>query len=78
LCLGAFYRRLRAKRGSLIANKATARKIAVMYYNVLTKGVEYVEHGTEQYNKHYKETQLRILMKKAKQFNFQLVPMTAD
>jgi transposase len=75
--LGAFFRRIRAKRGSAVAIKATARKIAVMYFNAMTKGIQYVEHGIDQYNKQYQQTQLRILMKKAKQFNFQLVPTTA-
>jgi len=72
--LGAFYRRISAKKGAPVATKATARKIAVMYYNAMTKGLQYVEQGIEQYNKQYQETQLRILMKKAKQFHFQLVP----
>ena len=78
LALGAFYRRLRAKRGPMIANKATARKLAVMYYNVLTKGVHYVEQGTINYNERYKQTTLRILAKKARLFDLQLVPIEPD
>jgi hypothetical protein len=75
LALGAFYRRLRAKRGPMIANKATARKIAVMYYNVLTKGLAFVEQGINKYNQLYTESVLKSLQKKAKQFNLQLVPL---
>jgi transposase len=74
--LGAFYRRISTKKGASVATKATARKIAVMYFNAITKGLQYVEHGIEQYNKQYQDTQLHILMKKAKQFHFHLVPVT--
>ncbi|MEW6509281.1 MAG: hypothetical protein AB1432_16235, partial [Bacteroidota bacterium] len=46
--LGAFYRRLQAKKGKLTAMKATARKLAVIYYNVMTEGVEYGINNYEQ------------------------------
>lgn len=78
LALGAFYRRLRAKRGPMIANKATARKLATMYYNVLTEGLSYVEEGINRYNQRYTQSVLRSLAKKAKQFNLQLVPLATS
>jgi len=47
--LGAFYRRLRGKRGAPVAIVALARKLAVLYWRVLTKGLAYVEAGLRQY-----------------------------
>ncbi len=47
--IGAFYRRIQAKKGKLTAMKASARKLAVCYYNVMTYGIEYVEFGIQQY-----------------------------
>jgi transposase len=72
--LTAFYKRLCAKRGRLVALKATARKIAELYYNLMTKGIDYVEHGIELYQQRLKEQQLKRLHKHAKSLGFQLVP----
>jgi hypothetical protein len=71
--LSAFYRRMKAKKGFRHALKATARKIAVLYYRIMTKGLAFVEHGIELYQQKFKEQQLRLLRKKAKSLGFQLV-----
>lgn len=73
--LGAFYHRIKAKRGPLIAIKATARKIAVLYYNVMTKGISFVEKGIAAYQQKVKEQRLKYLKKQAKQLGFNLSPM---
>ena len=62
----------------MVANKATARKLAVLYYNAITKGIDYVELGVNRYNEQYKQTVLRALIKRAKELDFQLVPLAAD
>lgn len=56
---GAFGRRLKAKRGSGIAVKATARKLAVLYRRIMVKGCEYVEKGIKAY-----EEQLQLQKEK--------------
>jgi transposase len=61
--LGAFYRRLQAKKGKLTAMKATARKLAVIYYNVMTEGVEYVEYGINNYEQKIKFISFRLRTK---------------
>lgn len=83
--LSAFYKRLKAKKGRRVALKATARKIAERYYDLMTKGIEYVEIGIERYDQKFKEQQLiRIdhfverLYKQAKFFNLQLTPLTVE
>ncbi len=43
--LGAFYRRLSARVGKAKAVTATARKIAVLFYNTLRHGMEYSDPG---------------------------------
>ena len=58
-----------------MAIKAVARKIAVMYYNIITKGVAYVENGIAAYEKQYQEIQMRLLEKRARQFNLKLTPI---
>ena len=71
--LGAFARRLRARRGSAVAIKATARKLAILYYNIFSKGMQFVETGIKVYEEKMKMQQLRFLNKKAAEFNLQLV-----
>jgi transposase len=72
--IGAFYRRIQSKKGKLTAMKATARKVAVCYYNVMTKGVEYVEYGIHLYEQAIKEQRLKSLKKQALSLGFNLIP----
>jgi transposase len=74
LALGAAYRRLKAAKGSPKAIVAIARKLAVLYYNLFTKGRSYVEEGVQRYEQKYREQTLRYLEKKAKAFGFALSP----
>jgi transposase len=73
--LSGFYKRIQAKKGRRVALKATARKIAERYYDLMTKGIDYVEHGLEVYQQKFKEQQLKRLHKQAKLFNLQLSPL---
>lgn len=73
LALGGFYRRLRAKRGPAIAIVATARKLAIMFYNVLRYGMAYVEEGLHRYEQRYKQQMIRNLRRRAKALGLQLV-----
>lgn len=73
--IGALYHRIKAKKGSLVAIKATARKIAILYYNVMTKGIEFVEKGILEYQQKVKEQQLKRLHIQAKQLGLKLLPM---
>jgi len=73
IALKGFYHRIKVKNGPRAANKATARKLAVLYYHFMTKGMEYVEIGLKEYEKRYKEIMLRNLSKKATSLGYQLV-----
>ncbi len=68
-----FYMRMKSKKGFRHALKATARKIAVAYYRIMTKGIEFVEHGIELYQQKQIEQQKRYLLKKAAVLGLQLV-----
>jgi transposase len=50
--LGAFYRRLAARVGKAKAVTATARKLAVLFYNALRYGMAYEDPGASYYEAH--------------------------
>jgi len=75
LALGGFYRRMAARRGGLIANIALARKLAILFWRVMVKGLDYVEQGLEQYEAKVMETKQRALRRLAKQLGQQIIPM---
>jgi len=53
--LGAFYRRLAARIGKAKAVTATARKIAILFYNAMRFGMNYNDPGADQYEQKYRE-----------------------
>ncbi len=73
LGLGAFARRLKARKGAAIAIKATARKIALLFYRLQSKGMEFVEHGVKAYEEQIRRQQIKSLEKRARSLNFQII-----
>lgn len=73
IAIGSFMRRIRAKKGAMIAIKAGARKLAEAFYNLLTKGAAYVEQGTIQYEKQIQQRELAFLTKMANKHNMLLI-----
>lgn len=71
---GGSYRRLKARRGGLVANKALARKLAVMFWRIMVHGVDYVEQGLKKYQTRAKLSEQRVLAKLARKHGLQLVP----
>lgn len=63
--LGAFYRRLRGRRGGLIANLALARKLAALYWRILVHGLDYVEYGLRRYEETVLKSEQQLLRKLA-------------
>jgi transposase len=78
LALGGFYRRLKARTSAAVANVATARKLAVMFYHAMREGLAYVERGLEAYEAAYRQKQERFLQKRAAELGFTLMPMQAQ
>lgn len=73
--LGAFYRRLAARIGKAKAVTATARKIAVLFYNAMRFGMNYVDPGADHYEQKYRERVIKQLHRRAAEFGFALQPV---
>ena len=62
--VGAFYRRLAARVGKAKAVTATARKIAVLFYNTLRHGMDYADPGASYYEDRYRRRVLTNLQRR--------------
>jgi hypothetical protein len=74
IALGGFYRRMRARKGGLLAIVATARKLGELIWDALVKGMDYVEKGLKQYEERVLETQVRTLERLAKKLGVDVIP----
>lgn len=72
IALGAFGRRLSSRKGSPVAIKSVARKLAAMYWRIMVKGVDYVEKGIKDYEGRLLAQKQRSLFRLAKELNMQL------
>jgi transposase len=72
IALGAFGRKLRARKGPSIAIKSMARKLAVLYWRVMVKGLEYVENGIKKYEEQLLAQRHKTLMRLATELNVQV------
>ena len=70
--LGAFYRRLSARIGKAKAVTATARKIAILFYNAMRFGIDYQDPGASHYEQKYRERVIKQLHRRAAAFGFTL------
>jgi transposase len=75
--LGGFYRRLKGRRGGLLANLALARKLAEMFWRLMVHGRAYVEVGLKKYEEKVAQTEQRLLRKLAQKYNLVLQPKAA-
>lgn len=76
--LGGFFRRLKRAKGGLVATKAVARKVALLYYRTLKHGLAYVEQGLRKYEMQYEESQRRLLAKLAAKQGFKLMSIQSE
>jgi transposase len=72
IAIGSFGRRLRGRKGPGIAIKAMARKIAILYWRVMVKGLDYTEKGINKYEEQILASKLKSLNKLAKELNYKL------
>jgi hypothetical protein len=72
--LGGFYRRLKGRRGGLVANLALARKLAELFWRLMVHGRAYVEEGLKRYEAKVAQTEQRLLQKLARKYNLVLQP----
>lgn len=72
--LGAFYRRLAGRIGNAKAVTATARKIAVLFYNAMRYGMDYRDPGADHYEQQYRDRVIKQLHRRAAQLGYALQP----
>lgn len=73
LALGAFYRRIKGRKGAAVALTAVARKLAELYYRAMTKGLDYAERGVQQYEEAYRQQTVRYVEKMARQLGLAVI-----
>lgn len=73
IALGAFGRKIRAKKGGLVAIKAVARKLAELYWKLFVKGLEYVENGIQKYQEKMLENKKRSVTRMAKELGLEVI-----
>lgn len=70
--IGAFFRRMKAKKGPAKAITATAYKLARIIYNMLKNGTEYKDIGQDYYEQRYQNRVIENIKRRAKQFGYEL------
>lgn len=73
--LGAFARRLRSKKGPAQAITATARKLAIIVYNMLKHGRPYRDRGAVYYEEQYRQRVIKNIRRRAQELGFELQPV---
>ncbi len=71
--LGHYYRRLKSRNGPLVATKATARKLALIFFNMLTKQCEFDPIPTQEYHQRFRDQKFKYLSKQASNLGFELI-----
>jgi len=62
--IGDYYRRIKAKAGAAKAVVATARKLAIIYYKMVTNQEAFNPKALEDYQEKYKQKKINQLKKK--------------
>jgi transposase len=69
IAIGSFGRRLRGRKGPKIAIKAMARKVAILYWRVMVKGLDFAEQGTRLYEQQIVANKINTLNKLVNELN---------
>ena len=73
IALGAFGRKIRAKKGGLVAIKAVARKLATLYWKLFVKGLDYIEKGIKAYEEKVLLNKQKAVTRMAKELGLSIV-----
>ncbi|SNR65752.1 Transposase IS116/IS110/IS902 family protein [Lutibacter agarilyticus] len=73
IALGAFGRKIRSKKGGLVAIKAVARKLAELYWKLFVKGLEYVENGIHKYQERMLLNKQRSVKRMARELGLEVI-----
>lgn len=72
VAIGSFGRRLRGRKGPGIAIKAMARKLAILYWRIMVKGLDYTEKGIIRYEEQLMANKLKTLNRLANELNVEI------
>jgi transposase len=72
---GAFFRRIKSRQGRAVAIKATAHKLATIFYTLLKTHTPYHDAGVDYFEERYRERLFNSLQKKAAALGFHLMPL---
>lgn len=73
IALGAFGRKIRAKKGGLVAIKAVARKLAELYWKLFVKGLGYIENGIQKYQEKMLLNKQKSVRKMARELGLEVI-----
>jgi len=76
--LGAFYHRLAARAGGSKAVTATARKVAVLFYNTLRHGMTYHDPGASHYEDQCRSRVLGNLKRRTRSLGYDLLELPEE
>ena len=71
--LGAFFRRMKSRKGPMNAITATAHKIAIIIYSMIKNKQSFKDIGQDSYEQKYQERVVKNLKRKAKELGYELV-----
>ena len=71
--LAMFYQRIKAKKGTPKAIVATARKIAAIFYKLVSEKIKFDPIPIEKYREGFKEEQIKRLKRQAQSLGYQVV-----
>ena len=71
--LAMFYQRIKAKKGTPKAIVATARKIAAIFYKLVSEKIKFNPIPIEKYREGFKEEQIKRLKRQAQSLGYQVV-----
>lgn len=74
--LGHLYRRLSVQKGAKKANKAIARKLAIIFYNMVRKRIEFDKNKLQVNIERQRSKKISILTKEASKYGFVLQKLT--
>jgi Transposase and inactivated derivatives len=73
--LGEFYRRMKAKNGPAVATKATARKLALIFYDMVKDKKEFNPISMDTYNQFLRDRKLKYIQNQALKLGLSLMPI---
>ena len=73
--LGAFFRRIQRRHGFAVAVKATAAKLARIYYAMIKNKTEYRAPDTNYYEQRYRSNLIKSFEKRVRELGMTLVPL---